>query len=426
MIRKLGGIRLPHLKGTQISETIIQNTPKKVMIPMSMSMGSEAEIAVNIGDTVFVGQKIAQSSGALSLPIHSSVSGKVSAIGEMRLINGAKCKTVEIESDGEQTLSADIKPPQITDKDSFIDAVKESGICGLGGAGFPTYIKLSTKSDIDTLIINAAECEPYITSDCREIIEHTDDVTDGIRLIMKWLDIKKAIIAIEANKPEAIEALSQNLENSGDISVFVLPESYPQGAEKVIIHTATKRVVKVGMLPSDVGVIVINVSTASQIKRYCDTGIPLIKRRVTVEGDCVSKPCNIMAYIGTSARELFELADTNFSKVNRVIFGGPMMGISKMSADAPITKTTNAILALAKKEYKPQTACIRCARCINACPLKLMPTEIEKAYNARDIDRLKKLDVMLCMNCASCSYVCPANRNLAETNQLAKSIIPKG
>ncbi len=422
MLKKSGKIKLCTHKETQFSETVIQSAPKKITLPMAMSAGDEAKALVNIGDKILMGQKIAQSSGTLSLPIHSSVSGKVVGFGQMRLINGKTCKTVQIESDGEQTLFCDIKPVEITDKESLITALKESGICGLGGAGFPTYVKLSAKADIDTLIINAAECEPYITSDCREIIENTDDVVNGIKLIKNTLGIHIAIIAIEENNFDALNALSAKLENCDDISVFTLKGGYPQGAEKVLIRTVTKRTVKPDCLPSDVGVIVLNVSTVSQINRYCKTGVPLIKRRVTVQGDCVSKPCNVLAYIGTEAKELFELAETDFSKLNRVVFGGPMTGNPQISLNSPITKTTNAILALSKSEYKRKTACIRCARCVNACPAKLMPTEIEKAYIARDIERLKKLNVSLCMGCASCSFVCPANRNLAETVRLAKSL----
>lgn len=422
---KLNGIKLPHLKGTALCETISAPVPKKIVVPMSMSMGKSADICVDIGDEVFVGQKIGEGSGAFALPIHSSVSGKVCAIGQIRMINGTICKTVEIESDGNQTLAEGINPPQIESKSDFINAMKESGICGLGGAGFPLYVKLSTKIEIDTLIINAAECEPYITSDCREILENCDDIIAGIRLVLKHLDIKNAIIAIESNKPEAIELLQQKTQNCDDIKLHVLSQRYPQGAEKVIIHSVTKKVVKQNMLPADVGVVVINVSTASAIKRYCDTGIPLIKRRVTVEGDCVKNPCNIDAFIGTPAHTILEMAQTDFSKAKRIVFGGPMMGNCKISSLSPITKTTSAILALSREPYKAQTACIRCAKCVSACPLNLMPTEIEKAYKARDVEALKALNVNLCMNCASCSYVCPANRNIAQINQLAKELIPR-
>ena len=425
MARKLGSVLVPHLKGTQLSETIQAQVPKKVVIPMCMSMGTHAEPTVNIGDAVKAGQIIAQSTGFFALPIHASVSGKVNAFGVMQLGDGKTCKTVEIEADENQELYEGIKPPQINNKEEFINAVKESGICGLGGAGFPAYVKLATDKEIDTLIINAAECEPYITSDCREILEKPDDVISGILLILKWINIPKAYIAIESNKPEAVEILTEKTRDIDNIEIFVLPSEYPQGAEKVIIYSVTKRVVEFGKFPADFGVAVMNVSTVSAINRYCQSGVPMIKRRVTVEGDCVKNPCNIECYIGTSAKELFEAANTNFSKAKRIVFGGLMMGNCKINADAPIVKTTNAILALSAMPRKTQTSCIRCSRCINACPLGLMPTQIEQAYNAKDIAALKRLNVAMCMSCASCSYVCPANRDLAQTNQLAKALLPR-
>lgn len=422
MTRKLGGTVLPHLKNTQLMETISAAVPKKVVLPMSMSIGAHAQPTVKIGDEVKTGQIIAESSGSFALPIHASISGTVKAFGEFTLTDGTKCKTVEIEACENQELADSVKPPQVNCKDEFIEAVKQSGICGLGGAGFPTYVKLATQKEIDTLIINAAECEPYITSDCREILECADDVISGISLILKWINIPKAVIAIEKNKPEAIELLLDKTKDIENIEVFVLPEKYPQGDEKVIIHSVTKRVVEFGKIPADFGVIVMNVSTVSAISRYCETGMPMIKRRVTVEGDCVKNPCNIDCYIGTSAKEILETADVNLAKTKRIVFGGLMMGRCVISPDAPVLKTSNAILALSKAPYKTKTACIRCARCINACPLNLMPTEIEKAYRAKNTEALKKLNVMLCMGCSSCSYVCPANRDLAQINALAKSL----
>lgn len=425
MTRRLGGTVLPHLKNTQLIQTISAPVPKKVVLPMSMSIGAHAQPTVKIGDEVKTGQIIAESSGNFALPIHASISGTVKAFGEFTLADGTKCKTVEIEACENQELADSVKPPQINSKDEFIDAVKQSGICGLGGAGFPAYIKLATQNEIDTLIINAAECEPYITSDCREILECADDVISGISLILKWINIPKAVIAIEKNKPEAIELLLGKTKDIENIEVFVLPEKYPQGAEKVIIHSVTKRVVEFGKIPADFGVIVMNVSTVSAISRYCNKGMPMIKRRVTVEGDCVKNPCNIDCYIGTSAKEILETADANLAKTKRIVFGGLMMGRCVISPDAPVLKTSNAILALSKAPYKAKTACIRCARCVNACPLNLMPTEIEKAYRAKNTEALKKLNVMLCMGCSSCSYVCPANRDLAQINALAKSLNPR-
>ena len=359
------------------------------------------------------------------VPVHSGVSGKVTAISDYRTVSGALCKAVEIETDGLQTVSDDVKPPVITDKDSFIKAVRESGSCGLGGAGFPTHIKLSPKAPIDTLVINAAECEPYITADYREMIECPDDVIGGIRLVMEQLGINCCKLAVEANKPEAIKCFEKMTETDDTIEIVTLPSSYPQGAEKVIIYNSTGRIVKEGQLPADTGVIVLNVSTAAFLYRYIRTGIPLVTRRITVDGNAVGEPKNVRAVIGTSFREILEFCKTDIDSVIKLIGGGPMMGMSIPNMDMPVVKTTNALLAVKTYDNQKTSSCIRCGRCVRVCPMGLMPADIDRAYKIGNTDELKRLKVMLCMNCGSCTYVCPANRKLAETNQLAKSVIPR-
>ena len=358
--------------------------------------------------------------------VHSGVSGTVSAINDYTLSNGKVCKSVVIDCDGKQTKSGDIKPPVITDKASLIKAVRNSGCCGLGGAGFPTHIKLNfdeNKTPIDSLVINAAECEPHITSDYREMIENPQDVLSGIKTIQKILNIEKTYICIEDNKPDAIKILTDLTSNDNSVKIKKLPAFYPQGAEKVIAYNATGRIIKEGELPSNQGIIVMNVSTASFLNRYFKTGIPLIQRRITIDGDAVKSPCNVIAPVGTSVAELLEFAEYEKDKVKKVLTGGLMMGTCLYDINTPVTKTNNAIIALKKQTEKVQTNCIRCGRCINACPMGLMPTELEKAYKAKNSDMLNSLKVNLCMNCGSCSYVCPAKRNLAETNQLAKAFI---
>jgi electron transport complex protein RnfC len=392
---------------------------------MSMNMGAPCQPLVKVNDLVKVGQKIGEVDAAFSSPVHSGVSGKVTAIVDYPLANGSVCKAVEITSDGMQEISDDVKPPVISDKASFIKAVRESGVCGLGGAGFPTHIKLSPKTSIDTLIINAAECEPYITADYREMIENAEDVIGGIKLIKEQLGIPSAKLAIEANKPEAIKNFESMTQSDSSIEIVTLPSSYPQGAEKVIIYNTTGRIVGEGQLPSDQNVIVLNVSTAAFIYRYIKTGMPLVQRRLTVDGDAVGKPMNIRAIIGTSFREILQYCQTDMDKMKKLIGGGPMMGMSLRSPDMPVVKTTNALLAIIKYDERKTSACIRCGRCVRACPFGIMPAEIERAYKLRDIEDLKSLKVTLCMNCGSCTYVCPANRKLAETNQLAKMLIPR-
>jgi len=428
---KLNGIHLPHKKGTQFYKTISLPLPKQVVLPLSQHMGTTCESLVKVGDEVKVGQKIGDSSAFMSTPLHSSVSGKVTAINEFLLSNGTVCNAIVIDTDGLQTVSDEVAPPVVTDKTSLIKAVKESGCCGLGGAGFPTHIKLNfdeNKTPIDTLIINAAECEPYITADYRELMENPEDVFEGISLLLKFLKIEKAIIGIEDNKPQAIKKLQKIALETHNIGVAPLKSTYPQGAEKVIIFSTTGRIVAEGQLPSNQGVMVINVSTVAFINRYLKTGMPLIEKRLTVEGDIVKNPINVFALIGTPVSEILEHQDTDMDKLNKLISGGPMMGSCLMDTDAPVVKTNNALLALnvTKDIDKVQTACIRCGSCMNACPLKLMPMEFEKAYDQRNVEMLKEYNIMLCMNCGSCSYVCPAKRNLAEKNQLAKGLIPRG
>lgn len=424
-MKKLNGIKLSHRKNTENSATVTFPVPALVKIPMSMHMGVPCAPIVKVGDTVKVGQKIGDVDAPFSVPVHSGVSGKVKAISDYRNAMGTVCKAVEIETDGLQEISEEVKPPAVTDKESFIKAVRESGSCGLGGAGFPTHIKLNPKNEIDTLVINAAECEPYITADYREMIENPEDIIGGINLLKNMLGIKRAKLAIEANKPEAIKNFTKMAADDDTIDIVTLPSSYPQGAEKVIIYNSTGRIVEEGQLPADTGVIVINVSTIAFIYRYCQTGMPLVERRLTVDGNAVGEPKNVSVVIGTSFRQVLEFCKTDIEALIKVIAGGPMMGMSVPDIDMPVVKTSNALLAFRSYDERKTSSCIRCGRCVNVCPLGLMPAEIDKAYKIKDIDDLKKLKVMLCMNCGSCTYVCPANRKLAETNQLAKSIIPR-
>ncbi len=422
-----GGVHPNDMKAATNEKAIEQLSPPpaQVVIPMSMHFGAPCTPIVSVGDYVKVGQKIGDSQAAFSVPVHASVSGKVTAITDYQTAMGAVCKAVEIEPDGEQTVSEEIKPPVITDKESFIRAVRESGVCGLGGAGFPTHIKLNSKTPIDTIVINAAECEPYITADYREMMENTEDVLSGIRLVKERLGIKNAKIAVEANKPEAIKKFKDMAENDDTIDIVTLPSAYPQGAEKVIIYNSTGRIVEEGKLPSDVGVIVLNVSTAAFIYRYSKTGMPFMTRRITVDGNAVGEPKNVFAQVGTPFADILRFCKTDIDSVRKLISGGPMMGMSIPDVNMPVMKTTNALLAFDHYDERQTSACIRCGRCVRVCPMGLMPAEIDKAYKIKDIEDLKVLKVTLCMNCGSCTFVCPANRKLAETNQLAKALIPR-
>jgi len=426
-MNRLNGIHLSHDKNTQDCVTEVFPLPGTVVLPMSQHMGAPCDCLVKKGDTVTVGQKIGDSSAFLSAPIHATVSGTVTDITDYLLANGSVCKAVVIESDGEQTMCPDLAAPEVTDRKSLIAAVRESGLTGLGGAGFPTHVKLNydpEKTPIDTLVVNAAECEPYITSDYRELLEHSGCILAGVRLLMRHLQIADCKLCIESNKPKAIELMKQLTEGEKHMEVVTLPSEYPQGAEKVIVYSATGRIVGEGELPSAQGVLVMNVSTVSAIARYVRDGIPLINRRVTVDGDAVSaNRGNYWVPIGTKVSELLAYAGANNAK--KILSGGPMMGMCLYDADQPVTKGTNAVLASRTSEIPHPTNCIRCGRCVRTCPFGLMPMMIEKAYRAKDVDELKKLKVTLCMNCGCCTYACPANRPLAETNQLAKSLIPR-
>lgn len=422
---RLHGIHVSHKKHTADVAPIKIATPQTVAIPMSMHIGKPAKVVVKKGDDVKVGTLIGEADGFISAPIHSSVSGKVQKIDEITIMNGAKVPCVLIDTDGLQEVCEDVAPPKVSDFDSFVDAVKKSGAVGLGGAGFPTFVKLAVKdlSQIEEVVINAAECEPYITSDTRTMLDKGEYVFKGIDALKKYLGAKKFIIGIENNKKEAIAKMQSLAAKTEGVEVRVLPAIYPQGGEKVLVYNTTKKIIPKGGLPLNVGVIVINVTTLAFIAEYLETGMPLVEKCVTVDGSAVKEPKNVIAPIGTPIDYLLEVSGGTKSEPAKVLYGGPMMGIAVPTLDSPILKNTNAIIAMDEKEAKPPktTPCIGCGACINHCPLKLDPREISRAYKLNSAEDLEKLCVDLCMECGCCSYICPAKRPLVQTNKLAKN-----
>lgn len=424
----LPGTHVPHRKHTQKSPVVHIETPSTVTIPMSMHIGKPAIPTVKVGDFVKVGTKIGEADGKISSNVYSSVSGKVTKLTEHLLSSGSYCTAVVIESDGEMTADENLTPPTVTNQAELVEAIKSSGIVGLGGAGFPTQVKLDVDPEkVDYLIVNGAECEPYVTSDTVTMTTRSDDMKCALQALYRHMGIKSVILGIEGNNKDAISIMKEMAASITDFSVEVkvLPSVYPQGGEKVLVYHTTGRVIPLGKLPIDVGCIVINCTTLAAIGSYLKTGMPLVEKCVTVDGEAVTNPQNVIAPIGTSMEDLFNACGGLKTDPAKLIYGGPMMGITVPSTDAPVLKNTNAVLALSKREAKlpKTTACIRCGACINICPFGLAPATISAAYDKKDASMLEELSVNACMECGCCSFVCPANRPLVQKNKLSKQFL---
>lgn len=420
-----GGAAVPHRKNTALCETAKMGVPERVIIPMLQHMGAPCEPLVKKGDEVKVGQLIGDTEKYVSAPIHSSVSGTVSNVAPMLYAGGAFVDSVEIKTDGRQEPYEGIRPPVCGGKKELLDAIRQSGLVGLGGAGFPVHVKLSPPPEkkIDTLIVNGAECEPYITSDYREILENSWNIMHGIDILAELLEVRHIWIGIEDNKPDAIKELAHLAAASKNVKVVRLKSRYPQGAEKMLIYSTTGRRVPPGKLPMDVGVVVMNVNSVSFISEYLKTGMPLIKRRVTVDGGAVKAPCNVEVPLGTRLSDVFDFCGGFNSVVHKVIMGGPMMGIAQYSLGTSVVKQTNALLALGREEARlpGENACIRCGRCADACPMNLLPMCINLNALRGNMDNLRKYNTQDCIECGSCSFVCPAKRHLVQSIRLAKT-----
>ncbi len=420
-----GGIKPGHYKKTSEMQTVEMPLPSKVVIPMAQHIGAPCSPTVKKGDNVYVGQKIGSSESMISAPIYSSVSGTVSDVKPMLFAGGFEVMSVEIKTDGLQEVDESVRPPEKLDRENLLKSIREAGLVGLGGAGFPTAVKLSPPpgTSLDILVINGAECEPYITSDYREMIENPEGILEGTKTVMDITGIKKAFIGIESNKPEAIKKLSLLTKGSSSIQVVPLRTRYPQGGEKQLIYAVTGRTVPAGKLPSDVGVLVQNVNTVSFVSKYIHTGMPLIKKKVTVDGGAVAKPMNVDVLIGTSLKDVFEFCGGFKEEPKKILIGGPMMGAAQFSLDYVVMKQTNAILALTEKETAgdQETTCIRCGKCVDACPMSLLPLYINANVMNGNVEDTLKYHVNDCIECGCCSYVCPASRNLVQSIRFAKA-----
>lgn len=425
-----GGARVPHRKYTGDMQSVVMPSPRTVTIPMQQHIGAPCTPVVSVGDKVYVGTVIGDSNAFVCAPIHSSVSGQVKNIVNIILPGGVQTQAVVIDSDGQDTPDPEIKVPTVETLEDFLKAVRMSGLVGLGGAGFPAHVKLNIPKDkeIDTLLINCAECEPYITCDNREIIENSWAVLSGIYAVAELLGIERVIIGIEDNKPEAIRILREIADNEkydpkDIVRVLPLKASYPQGAEKVLIKACTGREVPAGKLPADVGCVVMNVTSVAFLSDYLKTGMPLVKKRLTVDGSAIKEPKNVIAPIGTPIKEVIDFCGGYKEAPRKILMGGPMMGLSISDDNLPILKQNNAILAFGEKEARltEATECIRCGRCVEACPMRLMPTKLCAAVKTKDFETMKKYQIMTCMECGSCSFCCPAHRHIVQTIRMGKA-----
>ena len=432
MVRTFRGGFHPHdhKELTAAKEIVPFAAPETVIIPMSQHIGAPCAPIVQVGDEVKMGQKIGEPQGFVSVPVHASVSGKVVAIEERSHTGLGKCLSVVIANDGLDTISESVvakNPDKMTAKE-LLDAIKEAGIVGMGGATFPTHIKLSPPEGkkADCVILNGAECEPFLTSDHRMMLECADNIIDGLKIMMKILDVHRGVIAIEDNKKDAFRFIREKCMKEPEIEAVLVKTKYPQGSEKQLIDSVMKREVKSGQLPIDAGVVVQNVASAAEIPTAIRTGMPLIKRVVTVSGSGCENPQNLLVRIGTPLSCLAEYTGTT-EGIRKVLAGGPMMGVAQYTLDSPVIKGTSGLLFFTDKEYRHYEPkdCLRCGRCVKHCPMRLMPFMIMANAELNNLDEAIRYGLKDCMECGTCSYICPSRRHLVQTIKIAKANLPK-
>ncbi len=425
-----GGMHIPDYKELTSAKPITSLDGDKIHIyPLQQHIGAPLEPKVEKGEVVKVGQVLADSDAFVSTPVHSSVSGTVIDIKPYLHPSGAKVTAVFVENDFMYTKCDDIKPynPDNMSKEEMLAVIRNSGIVGMGGAGFPTHVKLSPPPEkkIEYLIINSAECEPYITADHRRMLEEPDSIIDGIGIVLKILGLSVGYIGIETNKPDAISIMKEKAAESGNVKVVPLKAKYPQGAEKQLIYAVTKKQVPSGGLPADVGAIVINVDTVSQISKTFRTGMPLTKRVVTISGDAIENPSNFEVYTGVTFQYLIDAAGGFSADVKKLVMGGPMMGIAQFSTEPPVVKTTSSILALSEEggNYDDYSPCIRCGKCVDHCPMRLMPLYLSKFSVENNLEKAEEYNILDCIECGLCSYLCPGKQSPLHNIRIAKQKI---
>jgi len=424
-----GGVH-PHDHKAQTKDelTVLLTAPKMVYIPLVQSNPAiPVKPLVKIGDKVLKGQKIGDAEGMMTVPVHSSVSGTVKKIEDRPYpVMGAVVPTVCIENDGGETWAElqKVEDWEKSSKEELLAVIREKGIVGIGGATFPTHVKLNPPKDvtIDTLLLNGAECEPYLNADNRLMLDDPASIIEGTKIIKKILGVDKAIIGIEDNKPEAIAGMQKAAEGTG-IEIQPLKTRYPQGGEKQLIKSILNRQVPSGKLPSAVGVVVQNTGTAAAVYQAVVNGIPLIERVVTVAGKAVKSPKNVRVLVGTLFSELLDFCEVDREKMYKLVLGGPMMGLAQYSEEVPVIKGTSGLLALTKDETNAYETkpCISCGKCIEACPMGLQPLRFVQLTLKAQYKELGPANLLDCIECGSCAYACPANRPLVESIKLGKT-----
>lgn len=418
-------IHVPLRKNTAGTPSVQMGEVKSVTLPMQMHIGEPAVPVVKMGDLVKVGTLIAEPCGELSSPIYASISGKVTKIADYVTESGKTVPAVVITADGEMAKE-EFKPPVLNSRKDLIDAILNSGVVGLGGAGFPTHFKFDVDfNELEALIVNGTECEPFITSDDHTMNEKGMDIEYALKAYQKFFGIKRIIIAVGDNKEEAIERMEEVASHILGTEVVAIPSTYSFGSEQSLLYNTLGLVLSEDQHPIDLGCLVTNVTTVATIGNYLRTGTPLVERLITVDGECVKNPQCVLAPIGVSVGELIEFCGGYLEEPEKVVVGGPMTGISVPTLDTPTLKTTSAVLALSEKQarFPKETACIRCGKCTNKCPVGLAPTAIVKAYEQKDTEQLAKLKVNACIECGICAYLCPAHRPLVQTIKLAKQLL---